>query len=114
MKNQKMTRDEFAKFMADIILSIKTHNFDTFYDIAHIMRLDKQNRGLTEQPTRETFYLFTRDTGCDFIVFLDGSRKNDMLTHYEQNNQNKWEITFCWNCDYFYNSESFATVTKIK
>lgn len=106
MKTQKMTNDQFALFMAEIIKSVEMHNFDAFYDIAKIVKRKSENHG-TEIPKRENFYLVTRPTGIDLVSTLD-----ENLDHYLKNNKKHYLITFCWNCDYFRNEE-FAVVEEL-
>jgi hypothetical protein len=109
MKTRKLNTDQFAKFMANVIKSVKNYNYDGFYDIAKIVELRKANRGRTDEPIYDEFFLFSRDTGQDLVEV------NDLNLNYRIiNNTNQWHIKFCWNCDYFSNREYFAIITKIK
>ena len=94
---KSMTQDETAQFVADIMLNkIVTYNFDMMYDISKIVAKLNENRGNSAQPTRETMHLMTRDTGCDLIALDD-----ENYSIYKQRNDTVYEMTFCWNRDYF-------------
>lgn len=108
METQKMTTDQFAIFMADVIKSVKMYNFDAFYDIAKIVKIKSEKQKDSVIPQRESFYLFSRDTGIDLIDIENGN-----LDHYIRNNVHQYLIEFCFNCDYF-RDETFATIVTIK
>lgn len=108
METQKLTTDQFAIFMADVIKSVKFYNFDAFYDIAKIVKLKSEKQKDSVNPQKESFFLFSRDTGID-LIDVD----NENLDLYIQNNLHQYLIEFCFNSDYF-RDESFATIETIK
>ena len=61
----KMTKDEFAEFMAKQILRIDFYQFDVLYDIKKIIDQLSANRGITNKPVRTELHLMIRSTGCE-------------------------------------------------
>jgi len=105
MEKLKMTKDEFAVFMANVILKdVKMYQFDAFYDIAKIVRLLQEKRGNSKDAQIDELHLMTRDTGCD-LVNID----SEIYETYKRNNRNIYKLRFCWNEDYMSN-ETFCTI----
>ena len=102
-----MSKDEFAKFIASELLSIKNYNFDLFYDIRKIVDNLQTNRDSHEKPIYETLHLILRDTGCNLV------RPNDEnYTIYKARSTKIYELVFCYNEDYFSN-EHFCIVKML-
>ena len=109
MEKKSLTRDEFAVFMANIINGMDMYNYDAMYDIAKVVAADKNRRGeSTVDPVMDTVLLCVRNTGCDLIE-VDNPQKD----LYFRNNENVYELVFCWNCDYMHRIP-FCVVTTIK
>lgn len=96
MNSKEMTQDQFATFMANIILTdIQNYQYDAFYDIAKVVDLHKEKRAITESEQYSELHLFTRSTGCDLV-----SPDSDLYGIYKSNNSNCYKFKFVWNCDY--------------
>ena len=108
MKNKTMTKDEFAVFIANVILTdIQMYQFDVLYDISKIVQLLGEKRANNEDPQTEELHLMTRSTGCDLV-----SPTNDYYKTHETNSKKIYKLRFCWNEDYM-RKEHFCTIIKI-
>lgn len=114
MKNQKLDKDQFSKFIAELILSTKNHSFDVFYDIKRIvLREYEVMHELSKtrdynKPQVETFILMNRDCGFDLV------KPNDELYEtYKQRNDKIYELKFCWNNNYLGFEVPYCEVKEI-
>lgn len=108
MEKLVLNQNQFAKFLFKIGLKIEIHSFDLFYDIKTITNKYKENLGKGTQPSKETIYLFYRNTGFDLCF-----EESDLFEIYLKNNTTTFKVVFCWNCDYWH-KESFAVIEQIK
>lgn len=102
-----LTQDEFAKFIAEQILTIEMYQFDILYDVRRIVDELQENRGNSEKPVLKTFHLMIRSTGCDLVEPND-----ENYNLFEQRSDKIFCLNFCWNRDYF--NLPFCEVTKFK
>ena len=101
-----MTKDQFARFMAEQILEIKQYNFDVFYDISKIVNESKEvlfSKDSTEKPIKKEYHLMIRSTGCDLV-----NPSDDCYNTYLDRSDKIFKIVFCFNEEYFIN-ENFVT-----
>lgn len=103
----KLTTNEFAVFMADVIKGISHYQYDAFYDISKIVQEHGKHRGESKEKVIKEYHLMTRNTGCDLV-----EPSSEYYETYKRNNQRIYKLVFCWNCDYFHN-EPFATVEEL-
>lgn len=107
-KNMKhLTRDQFAKFIASIILDIDNYSFDVLYDIKQVMDLQERNRSESEVKRESILHLMIRNTGCDLVKPNDTNYRE-----YKLRSTKIYALKFCWNCDYF-SKESFCDVIEL-
>jgi len=110
MKNLKMTKNEFAKFLFEIGQNLEHYNSDVFYDIDTIQKFVQQNRNEHEKPVKENYFYFVRDTGTNLIFAKD--IESYYFHHLCLNNKDAYFITICANSDYFSPKQTFAQITK--
>jgi len=107
MTNVTMTNDDFAKFIANEILSIKNYNFDMMYDIKKIVIEFNKYRGISEKPIETEYHLMLRETGCDLVEPSD-----ELYKTYKQRNDKIFSLLFCWNC-YYMHKKSYCIVNQL-
>ncbi len=112
-KTRELTRNQFAKFIANKLLKLKAYNFDLFYDIARITEEHKKQRANYKEPVQTTFHLFLRDTGSDLIDMADIIKEKDTYKIMKERSIQIYRLRFTFNCDNFYNVP-FVIITKIK
>lgn len=108
METRKLTQDQFARFMAEIILSIENYNFDVLYDVRRIMDLFMAHRDRHESPERDSFHLMIRSTGCDMVKESDANYEL-----YDKRSAKIYSLSFCWNYSYMSN-EVFCKVIQLR
>lgn len=104
---KEVNKDEFAKFMAEIIFKVDVHNFDVMYDIAVIMEKVTGEFQSTNYPEKTTYHLMTRSMGCDLVEPSD-----NLYEDYKTRNDYVYELEFCLNHERF-NEIPFCIITKI-
>lgn len=117
----KMDKDEFAKFMFNIGLSLKNYNFDVCHDIhtikSHEMKdlavAYKINNNSTETniPIARKFTLFIREAGTNISI---GAQSIDIYNQLLLDAEKAYKMTFCWNSDYFSDDYVYCEVKLIK
>jgi len=109
---QKLTRDQFAKFMFAQSDKIESYNFDLMHDIKTIVThaydssnfRDSEQQLITDRVVSKDWYLAVRKFGSNlFESFADADIKGYI---------SKYKITINLNCDYFHNVE-FAEITEL-
>ena len=108
MKTREMSQDEFAKFIAKVILDIDNYSFDVLYDIKKIIIEFNDNRGKHETPIFDNYHFMVRNTGSDMIHADDGN-----YSIYDDRSSVIYSLTFCWNGGYFSNIP-FCKVEQIR
>ena len=98
METRKMSQDEFAKFIAGIILDIEHYSFDVLYDVKKIVMEFNEFRGKHELPIVVNYHLMVRTTGCDLV-----KEDDENYNIYDERTPIIYSLTFCWNGDYFSN-----------
>ena len=113
MKTTQLTKDETAKFFANIIANdIEQYNFDAMYDIYRLIEtMLKADGSNTQTKDISEFMLLVRKTGCDML-------KADSYEEIEQHKKiftslSIYKQTFCWNYTYLINVP-FCTVEVVK
>ena len=116
-------KNQFAKFLFNIGLSINNYNYDLIYDIGNIRSKETEtikretekndNRYPTKDKVLDTMYLFTRSNGTH--SFFEGENINTLeeIKMYKDHNEKMYKIVFCWNEGYFSNTEH-CTIEEIK
>ena len=92
----EMTTDEFAQFIAKMIIRIDHYEYDVLYDVSRIMAEHQKYRGDHEAPIYTTYHFMHRCTGSDMV---DPSDENYKL--FAERNDKIYSLQFCWNRDYF-------------
>lgn len=109
MKNY--TNDDFAKWLFRKGLKIKNYNYDVFYDISRFASDKMKYQKSTENPIYKKYVIFFREHGSHlFINDFDSLETFNLLLN---NNEQAYQLTFCFNSDYFRNIP-FVSIKKIK
>lgn len=108
MEANKLTPDQFSKFIAGLILKCESYSFDAFYDIHNIMQRYKSGMNNHDDKNIEVLHLMCRNTGFDLV-----STDDEIYSTYYNHNDTVYQLTFCWNYKYFYD-EVFCICEKIK
>ena len=105
----EMNMDEFARFIASVILEIDHYSFDVLYDVKRIITELNDNRGTSEKAIFSTYHLMVRNTGCDMVKPND-----ENYSLYNGRTSIIYSLEFCWNTSYFSHETCFCKVTQLR
>ncbi len=114
MKTQKMSPDQFSRWLAYRTLEIRNYNFDTIHDAGAIFnRYIKEHKPPVDYKIIEqtTMYIFFRENGS--WLQYEGSSAYNFAYKYS----NKvYKLTFCFNYNYYFSSQRvpFVEIIRIK
>jgi len=104
---KKLNKNQFAKFVANVIKEIKNYNYDVFYDIVLFNDTIKETY---KESTEKSYYWYIRDNGTHICEIDNLEFINSVKKAFEHKKILK--LTFCKE-DYKNNFE-VVTIETIK